>query len=98
MDVDEFRRRIEVYLDQEASDLGDERTRISEVLARRLWPLVDGWQRQMKSSQETVEWLAARLQEDWPDVARRLSMEQSGSEDGWLANVRRPLVQGECDP
>jgi hypothetical protein len=88
MDEGEFRRRIEVYLERELPDLVGERAGIAEAVARRVWPLVNEWQAEQASSGELLMWIAKRVHEEAPELASRLSVEQTGSETGFLAAGR----------
>jgi len=85
---DEFRRRIEVYVETDLPDLADDRERIATALSHQLWPLVNGWQAQMHTFGGLLRWVGERLQADWPDAAARLQFEQTGSETGWLLSPR----------
>lgn len=44
MNEPEFRRRIDVYIENDLHDDVGDKHRAAEVLAGRLWPLVNGWQ------------------------------------------------------
>jgi hypothetical protein len=83
VDQSEFRRRIEIYLEQEGVLSAADRSVCAEVVARRVWPLVDGWRADRDAVRSNLAWVGARLGESWPDVKRALSVEQTGDEAWW---------------
>jgi hypothetical protein len=85
MDEAEFQRRIEVYVGRDLPDLAHDKERIAAALGAALWNgLVGGLQADRNSCQDLVAWIGRRLTEEWPEVARRLQFEQSGTEEGWF--------------
>jgi hypothetical protein len=94
VDEPELRRRIEVYVENGLPDLASERSRIGAMLGRDLWPLVDGWQRQMRANGELLKWIVDRLQAEWPDTLARLQLEQTGSRTGWFLPMPRDITEG----
>jgi hypothetical protein len=90
VDESEFRRRIEIYLEQELSEQPlAQRQQTAEVVARRVWPLVNGWRSQMKASGDLLVWIGERLHDEWPEAARRLAIEQAGTDVGFWPGRRR---------
>ena len=83
MEIEEFRRRIAVYIENDLPELTPEKDRVSEVVATRLWPLVGGWQNQRDLARAGLVEVMSRVREECPEVAAALSTENSGSPTGW---------------
>lgn len=100
MDLSEFQRRIEIYVENELPSAVEDRVAIAAALAPRLWPLVNQWQTTARSTSDYVRGLVARLLDDWPQAAAQLSLEETGSPSGWWpdppeTDVRElPLADG----
>jgi hypothetical protein len=83
MDLLEFQRRIEIYVENELPSLAESRVAVAAALAPKIWPLVNQWQATATSTSEYVRSLAMRLLDDWPLVAAQLGHEETASPSGW---------------
>ena len=83
MDENEFRRRIEVYVEVDLPELLDVKDRLAASLAGRLWPLVSGWQSDRDLARRKLALIATRMREKCPEVLAELSTEITGSDTGW---------------
>lgn len=83
-----MQRRIEVYVERDLPDLRDHKARIAEVLTGPSWQIMSSWKASANAVEKLLEWIGERLRDEWPDVARRLQFEQTGTDEGWFTTGR----------